>query len=252
MSQPTLVLVCKRPAPGQGKQRLAAVLGAERALALAEGFLACALEDARAWQGPVVIAPAHSSDLGWARSLAGDWAQVLAQPPGNLGQRLQELDRVLRQRGHRRILFMGSDSPTLTAAHFASARSLLERQDVALCRAEDGGVVLMGSARPWPELAGLPWSESSLCESLASACRQAGYRIGFGEPGYDVDRACDLSKLHGDLHADRRPARRQLLKVLASPGDTGDRRRDTGATPAAVSAKPGLSGATVAHRPVTR
>ena len=30
---PTLVLLCKRPAPGHGKQRLAATLGAARACA---------------------------------------------------------------------------------------------------------------------------------------------------------------------------------------------------------------------------
>jgi glycosyltransferase A (GT-A) superfamily protein (DUF2064 family) len=42
---PTLVLLCKRPAPGHGKQRLAASLGAERACAVAWALLDCALEE---------------------------------------------------------------------------------------------------------------------------------------------------------------------------------------------------------------
>ena len=56
MTLPTLVLVCKRPALGIGKQRLAAKVGQELALQIAEALLACALEDVLAWPGSVVIA----------------------------------------------------------------------------------------------------------------------------------------------------------------------------------------------------
>ena len=48
---PCLVLLCKRPALGHAKQRLAGTLGQEAALSVAQALLACALEDLRQWRG---------------------------------------------------------------------------------------------------------------------------------------------------------------------------------------------------------
>ena len=48
---PVLVIFCKRPLPGQGKQRIAATLGKDVAYEIASALLQCALEDARAWLG---------------------------------------------------------------------------------------------------------------------------------------------------------------------------------------------------------
>lgn len=58
MDDVTLVLVCKRPAPGVGKQRLTMSLGNEMTQQIATALLACALEDACDWSDRVVIAPA--------------------------------------------------------------------------------------------------------------------------------------------------------------------------------------------------
>ena len=50
MEPVTLVLVCKRPAPGVGKQRLAARLGSEMTFKIASALLACAVGDACDWR----------------------------------------------------------------------------------------------------------------------------------------------------------------------------------------------------------
>lgn len=95
-----LVLVCKRPKLGFGKQRLAASLGVEMTQRIAEELLNCALEDLRGWAGSVVIAPSSQEDVEWAMSLMRQpnvWVQP--QMPGNLGQRLNTLDFELRSKG---------------------------------------------------------------------------------------------------------------------------------------------------------
>lgn len=87
----TLVLVCKRPALGFGKQRLVARLGMEVTKRVAEVLLVCALEDAYNWTDPIVIAPASPHDHDWAvalSSLMHSSVMVLPQVSGNLGQRL--------------------------------------------------------------------------------------------------------------------------------------------------------------------
>lgn len=152
---PALVLVCKRPAPGHGKQRLAARLGTEAALEIAERLLDCALEDLAAWPGPRVIAPDAAEHCAWAAArLPG--GLCLAQTSGNLGARLNALDRRLRAAGHGVLAFIGSDAPALDAEHCRRVRAALAEADTALLAARDGGVVLMASRRPWPDLAGLP------------------------------------------------------------------------------------------------
>ena len=56
----TLVVFLRRPVPGVGKRRIAADLGAAVTHTLANHLLAATLEDAGAWPGPVVLAPANA------------------------------------------------------------------------------------------------------------------------------------------------------------------------------------------------
>jgi len=57
-------LVVFLKAPARSKRRLATEIGAA-ATDAAEHLLACALEDAAAWRGPVVLAPAADADADW-------------------------------------------------------------------------------------------------------------------------------------------------------------------------------------------
>lgn len=211
----TLVVLCKRPTLTQGKQRLARTLGAERTRRLAEGFLACALEDARAWPGPVVLSPAEELDRDWALGLLAE-AEVIVQTAGNLGQRIGGLDRHLRQRGVTRVLYVGTDAPMLNTTHYRSACQALVRHAVVLAAASDGGVVMMGSSEPWPDLSALPWSTEHLGSAVRDVCKAAGLDVTYIAPGYDIDLEEDLARLHGDLVGDPRPARRRLYDLLAA------------------------------------
>lgn len=217
MNEVTLVLVCKRPAPGVGKQRLAARLGQEKAFQVQEALLACALEDAADWPGPVVIAPADAEDLGWARSLSithSATVRVVPQTPGNLGQRLNALDQTLRLQGMQHLFFIGSDAPGLLAPDYAAARDALQHADVLLIPAADGGVVLMANREPWPDMSALPWSSDRLGRALQELCSQSGQAVANLEQGYDIDEWDDLFKLIVSLRQDRRPARQKLLNLV--------------------------------------
>lgn len=210
----TLVLVCKRPSLGHGKQRLAAQIGEPQALRVAEQLLGCALEDLRAWPGPTVIAPDMAEHLDWARALAPE-ALCLPQASGNLGERLNALDRSLRAAGHCRLVFIGSDAPALRPEHYQRVRIALGEADTVLIAASDGGVTLMASNRPWPDLAELPWSTAELGQALAEACRKAGHSLTVCGETFDIDEQADLTRARCELADDQRPARRSLRGILA-------------------------------------
>ncbi|RLV61156.1 DUF2064 domain-containing protein [Parashewanella curva] len=215
---PTLVVFCKRPKLNQGKQRLTQDTSPESALAIANALLACAIEDARAWAGRVVLACAHQQDISWMQAQLPE-ATIIGQLPldqdGNLGERINYIDSQLRKLGHRQTFYIGTDAPMLDKSHFLSALDGLNEHDIALSHARDGGVVIMANRTPWPNIKHLPWSTDKLGESLANACLNQGLTVTSTLGGYDIDYVADIKILYQDLQGDPRPARQKLLKLIS-------------------------------------
>lgn len=216
-SAPCLVLLCKRPALGYSKQRLAQQIGLQPALDIAQLLLDCALEDLQQWPAPKVIAPDHSRHLPWAQALCPQ-ALGVAQHDGNLGQRLNDLDRRLRNLGLRRLLYIGSDCPALQPSDYRRVARLLEANDTVLLGARDGGVVLMASNRSWPDLSALPWSTEHLGTALCDCCQRAGHSVVWAGESFDIDHKEDLYALPSLLARHGRPARLSLGYALQQLG----------------------------------
>lgn len=187
-------------------------------------MLNCALEDLRAWGGPVVLAPEDNGDLAWARALplngagSGRPVRFLAQGAGSLGRRLERLDRAVRGMNYGSRIYIGSDAPALRPGHFRRVAAGLRSHDTVLAGARDGGVTMMATRRAWPALAGLPWGGPGLARALGAACRGAGRKVLAFPGGFDVDRPADLARLGRALQGDSRPARRQLHAWLVREG----------------------------------
>lgn len=219
----TLVVFCRRPAPGVGKQRIAAELGQQAGWEVGELLLATALEDARSWPGSVVLAPAATADSEWATTLLQN-ARVVAQPPGNLGQRIQTIHRYLRANGSSRIIIIGTDAPSLTSKCLNEAAASLADYDTVIVPARDGGVTLLGTRLQWPELSSLPWETPQLGQALTRLCEDAGHQLHIMPVGSDVDTRQDLLSAYALLKADPRPARIALCNWIARSGllDAGE------------------------------
>ena len=219
-SRTVLVLCCKQPRLGYGKQRLAASIGKTRALTISEALVDCALEDALAWNGPFVIAASAPTEADWARSLAlrsgfrDKEVAVKIQCAGNLGERIADIDARLRSEGANRIVIMGSDAPVLEPRHYERMTAGLTTFDVVLADGADGGVTLMASRSGWPLLDGLPWSTSDLAEALSEACTSSGRRVDRFDGGADLDDQDDIAPLADRLADDPRPARQALVSLL--------------------------------------
>ena len=242
-------LVVMLKAPANAKRRLAAEVGglAEEAAAR---LLNCALEDALAWPGPTWLSPANRRDLEWLMNRAGaEFGPIRASLPttdrtadgtagqpssasalhgaicglvpqrgGNLGERINHVDRELRRRDRTvdRLVLIGTDCPGLDAAYLGQAASSLKEADAVLGPAEDGGVVLMGARRPWPDLQGLSWSGKTLRAELRDRCLEAGWRVATLDVRGDVDNLQDLLGAGRALSGDQRPSRRALADWLSA------------------------------------
>ncbi len=198
-----------------GAPRLAAAIGPEGAAEFAQSTWACALEDAAAWPGPVIIALAQAGDLAWANSFApGEWS-ILSQSGGNAGERINAIDQQLRRQGARSLVYVGTNAPIHKEEDYAGARAALENADVAIAPAAAGGVTLMGNRRPWPDLAALGWNTSRLGAELAYLCEREGLRVAKLPRRYELDGLADLARLAEDLATDTRP-KRIALRALAT------------------------------------
>ena len=220
MQSSTLVVFCKRPKLGQGKQRLAADIGPAKALKVAEHLLACAIDDAREWQAhsdsaEVVISPASSQDVDWAANLM-EGASVVAQPEGNLGERLNAIDRQLYKAGHHRRLFIGTDAPGLMLEQLRRIDDQLDRFDVVLQPSSDGGVTVMATKHCWPRLTALPWSTNRLQQALSSQCLISALSVQLQSVDQDIDDWNDLVSMQSALHQDQRATRQMLAECIAS------------------------------------
>jgi len=208
-----ICIFAKPPVAGQVKTRLAAVLGHERAAALASAFLEDTIDAVRRlnWARPALAStePVERNDL-----------RVLLQGEGDLGARIERVlaaalqlertaDRLQPTASGAAAIAIGADSPALPERLLEAARAGLLRADAVLGPADDGGFYLLG-LRACPEglLAGLPWSAADTCARTLDRLRERGLRVEVLEPWFDVDRPEDLDRLRellrtGQLDAPR-------------------------------------------------
>ena len=160
-----LVLFARQPRYGVGKRRLAADVGDLEALRFARG----ALERLRRTLGAdprwtLWLAVSPDRPTGWAAP-----ARVIAQGPGDLGDRLS---RVVHALPPGPIVILGADTPTVTREDVADAFAALGSHDAVFGPARDGGYWLIGlRRRPRQHLPfdAVRWStEHALADTLAA------------------------------------------------------------------------------------
>jgi rSAM/selenodomain-associated transferase 1 len=147
----------------------------------------------------LVYAPAGARE--YFASLAADDYTLENQAEGELGQRLaQFMKRHLE--GGNRVVVLGSDSPTVPAEYVVRAFDELERADVVLGPATDGGYYLIGCrARCPPLFENMPWGGREVLQETVTRIRAAGLRLGLLPPWYDIDTLADVQMLRGHLAA---------------------------------------------------
>ena len=107
---------------------------------------------------------------------------------------------------------MGVDSPTLPLSYIEEAFIQLDRADLVLGPATDGGYYLVGcSVRQIPNPSnGLPpifenmtWSQPDVLEATIARLHDSSWKLELLPPWYDVDTLDDWRMLAGHLHGMR-------------------------------------------------
>ncbi|MEC9375456.1 MAG: DUF2064 domain-containing protein [Pseudomonadota bacterium] len=211
--KPVLVILCKRPILGSGKQRIAVDLGESIALEVSRLLLDIAIEDAEAWQGEIVISPANNADINWAKKIMPS-AKIIAQTGEGLGQRINNIDNEVRSLGGKSVLFIGTDSPGLNSNDFKTALEVLKKKSGVFIPANDGGVILLGANTSWPNLHNLRWETKYLHNDIKKLFQLKNRTFQDIKKGFDVDTREDLLLAYEYLVNDNRPARKNLCNWI--------------------------------------
>ena len=205
MTRPALAVIAKAPVAGLAKTRLAPALGGQGAATVAAALLADTLATVRTVPADpwLCFAPAGARDR--MAALAPGF-RLVAQAGGDLGDRLAACAATLRAAGARSLAIVGADTPHLPAAWYHSAFALLDRVDLVLGPALDGGYYLIAidaATRPPPAelFTGVPMGTDAVLGETLSRAQGLGLRVALLPPLRDLDRIEDLRAAldHGEL-----------------------------------------------------
>jgi len=213
-----VVMFAKVPQTGKVKSRLGASIGQAEAALLYGMFLRYL--SWQLWKLPkalkpfIAVAPGPYIE-GIRKYLPYSPRVPLFRQKGkDLGARMLQATGEARQRGARKVLLIGSDCLELTPGYLSRAQRVLDRKELVLGKARDGGFTLLGWKEPLPScFKGVAWSSSQVLRKTVWNARKHGVTIGLLPSLADVDEKRDLKRLSRRLD-ERNPVTKVLRSAL--------------------------------------
>lgn len=208
-----IVVMAKRPIPGQVKTRLIPRFGADGAAALAEAALHDTLDAVGAghWARRIVALD------GAPGGLIPACFEHLVQRGDGLDERIASACDDAHRTLPRPVLVIGADTPQVTPAMLAdaAARLVTPGTDAVLGPATDGGYWLLGLRRPARALVeGVPMSQPTTGAEQLARLHHAGLRVQLVAALTDADRPADVDPIASLAPHSRFAA---IAAALASP-----------------------------------
>jgi len=184
-----LVIMVKDPIAGHVKTRLGRDIGTMAATKFYRHTL-CNVTSRLAvdprWQTFLSVAPAHAIHSRMLPKLTR-----IAQPEGNIGQRMQS---IFNWAAPGPIVVIGTDIPEAEPSHIARAFRTLGGSDVVFGPASDGGFWLIGMRRCPRKINAFERVRWSTCHTLSDCLTGLrAHRIALVDELSDADEASDMA-----------------------------------------------------------
>ncbi len=190
------LIFVKYPRPGQVKTRLGSHIGYQQAAQLYKEFVELCL--CRYRQIPEVdftIYYSPDKEIVSIRSWLGKEVDYLAQPEGDLGDRLiYGFENRLKE--YQQVIALGTDSPSLPIGYIQKACDELCTHDVVIGPTMDGGYYLIGLSRFLPYLfSDISWSSEQVFQQTKKNAATINATAKVLPTWYDIDTSEDLEYL---------------------------------------------------------
>jgi uncharacterized protein len=197
MSKNFYGLMVKYPEPGMVKTRLAADIGMEQAALICRQLITHVMNQTMAagsrYERYIFFdPPGRRQDFeSW---FPGEI--FMAQSIGDVGKRMDNVIRRLLKKGADKAVITGSDIPDISREIISQAFEMLDRVDVVLGPARDGGYYLIGMKRPIPEVfRNITWSSEDVFTETVKIIKTSGISYGVLPALSDLDTVEDLKNI---------------------------------------------------------
>jgi len=190
-----VALFVRRPLPGRVKTRLAREIGDEQACSFYRSMVLDAL-NAGVGSGAALNLFHDGVDED---ELPSEWLKgvngTFAQHGDSIGDKMAAAFKLLFSKGVQRVALFGSDIPGINAELLKSVLLALERYDVAIIPAVDGGYCLIAinrgkfSERIFKDI---EWSSENVLRTTLERCEECGLLVSLLEAMQDIDTIDDL------------------------------------------------------------
>jgi rSAM/selenodomain-associated transferase 1 len=182
----TTIVFTKAPRMGKVKTRIGLTHGAERAFTIYNELLkitGCAVAGTNHH-----VAFTGTPDPGPLKSFFPNAESFFHQSGTNLGDRLKNAFLRLFDRGYDRICAIGCDCPTLSENDMSQSFTLLEKNDVVIGPAVDGGYYLIAcKSNGLAVFNATAWGTPGLFDETIALCKMSGFQYALLEKRSDID-----------------------------------------------------------------
>ena len=200
MSDNRLIIFIKYPEPGFVKTRLAKDIGEEKAAFLyrlfVEAILARTQDDG--FERVIFYSPSEKKDeiMDW---ICPDML-FYPQKGKDLGERLSNAFSLVFNKGAKRVLAIGSDSPTIDNNIILRAFRELRNKQCVIGPSQDGGYYLFGLSSFYKEVfQGIEWSTEKVFEETIDILKRSKFNFSILDKNFDVDKTEDIDFLKKKL-----------------------------------------------------
>lgn len=210
-SHNTIILFTRYPRPGECKTRLLSQYSAEEAADIHRQLVARSTQTITAYLQHHKETTYHiyytGASIKEMKEWLGEQYLFFPQKGENLGQRMAEsLTETLKQ--NHKCLLMGSDCPALTPHILEQGFGALDRSDIILGPAHDGGYYLVGthnritSQQIASLFADIPWGTSDVLTTTLQRIQEMQLDGHLLPKLHDIDTPDDLHYFHHYTHTE--------------------------------------------------
>ncbi|WP_257667671.1 TIGR04282 family arsenosugar biosynthesis glycosyltransferase [Parapedobacter tibetensis] len=191
--QNMLMIFAKNLIHGKVKTRLAASIGPSAAFEVYKELLQFTTEIARKTTVDKIIF--YSEQIPPNDGWSDDFAKAIQQG-ADLGERMKNAFKAVFQQGYTKAVIIGTDCPMITEAIIVDAFDRLEKNDVVIGPAHDGGYYLLGLKALHEALFDhIQWSTSVVLDETIVSCINNNLSYSLLPVLHDIDEERDLVHL---------------------------------------------------------
>ncbi len=196
-----LIIFAKSPIPGTVKTRLIPHITPTEAAELYKAFVTdifCNTHKLKCERVTIAYTPSNAEAT--FQSVCGQSANYLPQKGFNLGERMKNAFMYSFNKGSKRTVIIGTDSPTLPLSYIQKAFDVLKEVPVTIGPTFDGGYYLIGlSEQNYAIFDGVDWSTSNVFSQTLARIQAINKQLYVLPPWYDVDTSDNLEFLSSHI-----------------------------------------------------